>query len=108
MPHHTSAWAAALCLLGVTAYAQESITVDKVRKQATAIRVADDAIRIDGRLLEEVWQGAPAVTDFIQKEPVEGAAPPDRMEVRVAYDNGALYVGARMFSAVPSTIQAPL
>ena len=108
MAHHTSAWAVALCLLNGTAYAQESIAVDERRKQATVIRVADDAIRIDGRLLEEVWQDAPAVTDFIQKEPIEGAAPTDRMEVRFAYDNGALYVGARMFSADPSTIQAPL
>ena len=108
MPHHTNAWAVALCLLNATAYAQEPIDADEGRKKAVAVRVAEDAIRIDGRLLEEVWQDAPAVTDFIQKEPIEGAAPTDRMEVRFAYDDGALYVGARMFSADPSTIQAPL
>ena len=63
-------------------------------------------IRIDGRLDDAAWLSAEPVTDFIQKEPVEGAAPTDRMEVRFVYDETALYVGARMFSSGP--IQAPL
>jgi hypothetical protein len=48
----------------------------------------------------------PAVSDFVQKEPVEGGPPADRMEVRFAYDDNALYIGARMFSSEP--IQAPM
>ena len=75
-------------------------------KQARAVRVDDGGVRIDGSLDEAVWRRAPAVTDFVQAEPDEGAPPTDRMEVRFAYDNGALYVGARMFSAAP--VQAPL
>ena len=78
------------------------------RKQAVAVRVASDAIRLDGRLDEEAWGFSPALTDFIQKEPVEGAAPTDRMEVRFVYDNDALLVGARMYSQSGGTIQAPL
>ena len=76
------------------------------RKQAHAVRVATNAIRVDGRLDEEAWNTVPPVTDFVQKEPVEGSPPTDRMEVRFAYDNDALYVGARMYSGSP--IQAPL
>jgi hypothetical protein len=49
------------------------------------VRVADGAIRVDGRLDDDAWQHAPPLTDFVQKEPVEGAAPSDRMEVRFAY-----------------------
>ena len=79
-----------------------------VRKQASASRVADEAIRVDGRLDEEVWLGATPVTDFVQKEPIEGAPPTDAMEVRFVYDDSALYVGARMFSRVEAAIQAPL
>ena len=60
--------------------------------------MADGAIRVDGRLDEETWLGATPVTDFVQKEPTEGAPPTDAMEVRFVYDDGALYVGARMFS----------
>ena len=76
------------------------------RQRADAVRVADGAIRVDGRLDDAAWQAAPPLTDFLQKEPDEGAAPSDRMEVRFAYDEGALYVGARMFAGAP--IQAPM
>lgn len=77
-------------------------------KQARAIRVANGSVRADGVLDEEIWANAPVVTDFRQKEPTEGAEPTDRMEVRFAYDDAALYVGARMYSRDPSGIQAPL
>jgi hypothetical protein len=63
---------------------------------------------VDGSLDEAVWAGAPAITDFVMKEPVEGAAPTERTEVRFVYDDDALYVGARMYSSDPSTVQAPL
>jgi len=58
---------------------------------------------------EEVWNRIPPVEDFLQKEPVEGALPTSRTEVRFAYDDEALYVAARMFSpGGPASIQAPL
>ena len=71
-----------------------------------AERVPDGAIRVDGTLDESIWHTAPAVTDFLQAEPDEGATPTDRMEVRFVYDDSALYVGARMFSTDP--VQATL
>ena len=77
-------------------------------KQATAVRVGENAIQFDGQLDEEVWSTAPPVTDFVQKEPLEGAAPTDRMDVRFAFDDEALYVGARMYSQSREAIQAPL
>jgi Domain of unknown function (DUF5916) len=78
------------------------------RKQARAIRVADGAVRLDGRLDEAVWQDAPPVTDFTQKEPVEGAIATEFTDVRFLLDDSALYVGARMRSANPAAIQAPM
>lgn len=78
-------------------------------KQAVASRAAPGEIRLDGRLDEEIWRRAAAVTDFVQKEPIEGAEPTERTEVRFAYTDDALYVGARMFSeGGPEAIQAPL
>ena len=77
------------------------------RKQATATRVPNGSIRLDGRLDDEIWAKTTAITDFIQKEPTEGAAPTDPMEVRLAYDDDVLYVGARMHSR-DGRIQAPL
>ena len=84
----------------------EAQSVEEGRKRAAAVRVAAESIRLDGRLDEEAWQDVPALTDFVQKEPVEGAPPSDRMEVRFAYDDSALYVGARMYSREP--VRAPL
>jgi hypothetical protein len=78
------------------------------QKQATIIRVQDDAIRIDGRLDDAAWKTAPAITDFTQKEPNEGAPATERMEVKFVYDNGAVYVGARMYTRNAAAIQAPL
>ncbi len=91
--------------LPASAQAPVSGTAD--RKQATATRVPNGSIRVDGRLDDEIWQRATPITDFIQKEPAEGAAPTDAMEVRLVYDDDVLYVGARMFSR-DGRIQAPL
>jgi hypothetical protein len=87
--------------------AQTPISGTANRKQATAIRVPNGSIRVDGRLDDEVWQRATPITDFVQKEPVEGAKPTDAMDVRIAYDDDVLYVGARMHSK-DGRIQAPL
>jgi hypothetical protein len=93
-----------VCALGASAAAAQDQASE--RKQARATLVENGVVEIDGHLDEAVWQAATAVSDFVQKEPDEGAAPTDRMEVRFAYDNSALYVGARMYSTDP--VQAPL
>ena len=101
-----------LCALAIAAWAspvaaQSTVEGAANRKQATATRVPNGSIRVDGRLDDEVWAKATPITDFIQKEPTEGAAPTDPMEVRLAYDDDVLYVGARMHSG-DGRIQAPL
>ena len=93
--------------LASAASAQSTVNGAGNRKQATATRVPNGSIRVDGRLDDEVWQKAAPITDFIQKEPVEGAAPTDAMDVRIVFDDDALYVGARMHSK-DGRIQAPL
>lgn len=90
----------------VPASAQPS--ADSGRKQAIAVRVPSGSIRVDGRLDEDVWRQAPAIANFVQKEPVEGAQPTDLMEVRFVYDDTALYVGARMESRNGTRVQAPM
>jgi Domain of unknown function (DUF5916)/PDZ domain/Serine aminopeptidase, S33 len=76
------------------------------RKQIQAVRA--DAMRLDGRLDEAVWQSAPVMTGFVQRRPDEGAAATDRTEVRFAYDDGALWIGARMHAAEAGKIAAPV
>ena len=77
-------------------------------KRAIATRIPNGAIVLDGRLDESLWKSLPAITDFLQKQPAEGAAPTERTEIRLAYDDAALYVGARMYSKEPARIQAPV
>ena len=62
--------------------------------------------RVDGKLTEAVWSAGPMVTGLTQREPEEGAPAIENTEVRFAYDDDALYIGARMFSANPAAIRA--
>ncbi len=55
---------------------------------------ATQNLRIDGRLDEKSWQHAPEATDFIQTEPMPGIPAKQRTEVKVLYDNRAIYIGA--------------
>jgi hypothetical protein len=68
----------------------------------------DGEIRLDGRLDEAAWQKASVMSDFTQSYPKPGAQPTDRTEVRVLYDDAAIYVGVRMFDAHPDSIAAQL
>jgi hypothetical protein len=77
-------------------------------KVATATRIRGGSINIDGKLDEPLWQTAKPITDFVQKEPVEGGAPSDSMEVRFLYDDAALYVATRVITRAPRAIQAPV
>lgn len=77
-------------------------------KQALAVEVLDDAIRVDGALDEDIWRSAHWFSDFRQKEPEEGAEPSERTEIAIAFDEHALYVGARLFHSDPSALGAEL
>ena len=95
-----------VCAAAATLGAEEPV-IDG-RKQARAVRLAVGAIRLDGRLDDEAWRKAAPITEFVQAEPNEGAAPSDPMEVRFLFDDNALWIGARMRSAPDVTIQAPM
>ena len=53
---------------------------------AIAIATGADAVRVDGDLTDPIWSKAPAVTEFLQRDPTEGAAPTHPTEVRVALE----------------------
>ncbi|MGH7477749.1 MAG: DUF5916 domain-containing protein [Longimicrobiales bacterium] len=73
-----------------------------------AVPVEAAALRLDGRLDEEVWRRATPATGLVQREPAQGEPAPDATEVRFAYDDDALWIGARMHSTAPDSIQAPV
>ena len=64
------------------------------------------SINIDGKLNEAAWASATPATDFTQSYPDVGAKPTDPTEVRILYDDDALYVGVRMFDSQPKLLAA--
>ncbi len=88
------------------AYAElpDSITAPKI--DVRAVRLSE-SVTIDGNLTESIWQNNFGVSTFTQREPVEGGQPSQKTIVRVAYDDAALYVGARMYDT-PDSITARL
>jgi hypothetical protein len=57
---------------------------------------ASGAVRVDGRLDDAAWSAATPATEFTQTDPAEGQPATERTEVRVLYDDEALYVGVRL------------
>ena len=71
---------------------------------AVATRVTT-APRIDGVLDDAMWAAVPVISDFVQREPVDGAPPSERTEVRIAYDEGHLYFGFVLHDSQPELIR---
>jgi len=63
---------------------------------------------IDGRLTDEVWAAAEVLSDFTQVDPDEGQPATERTEIRILYDDTALYVGARLFDRQATKISRRL
>jgi hypothetical protein len=63
---------------------------------------------IDGRLSEIEWAQGDPITTFRQRDPDEGQPVTERTEVRILVDDGALYVGARLFDREPEGISRRL
>jgi uncharacterized protein DUF5916/cellulose/xylan binding protein with CBM9 domain len=97
-----AALVAALLPPGLLA-AQPVATIDSTAHTFTAIRAAT-APAIDGRGTDPAWRDAPVTDAFRTFAPREGDTPTQRTEVRVIYDDQALYVLVRAFDSHPEAI----
>ncbi len=61
----------------------------------TVARRVSGRIQIDGILSESVWQGTPAIGNFVQVEPHPGDSPTEGTEVWLSYDKDVLYLAVR-------------
>ncbi len=75
------------------------------RPTARAVRV-DVAPVVDGALDDDVWADAPLMSPLRQKDPIEGAEPTERTEVRILHDGTTLYFGIRCFDSEPDRLIA--
>ena len=62
-------------------------------------------VTLDGLSDEPAWRGVPLLP-CVGYLPNSGAAPSERTEVLVAYDDGFLYVAGRLYDREPDKIQA--
>ena len=88
---------------GGAALAQAPQGASSEERTAVAARAASP-IALDGRLDEAAWQVAPVAREFIQNEPREGERATFDTEVRVVYDDEAIYFGVVAADPEPSRI----
>jgi hypothetical protein len=77
-----------LMLIGATVFSQQ--------KSIQAVKIAH-APKIDGDLADAAWVSAPVLTDFIQNFPTYGLPVSKKTEVKIVYDNSAVYVAAYLY-----------
>jgi hypothetical protein len=86
----------------------------RAEPRAGAVRPALNAVRaivaptIDGILDDAAWTAADAGSDFTQLQPRPGEPASERTEVRIVYDDDAIYVAMRMYDSSPDSIVARL
>src|SRR5262245_9075820 len=61
-----------------------------------AVRVSKPPV-IDGQLNDEAWSVAAPAGDFTQQDPDEGRPATENTDIRIVFDDSAIYIGARMF-----------
>jgi hypothetical protein len=63
-------------------------------------------LRLDGQLDEPVFAQVPAMTDFVQQEPQDGAPATERTEIWLLFDDDYMYVVARCWETEPERMIA--
>ncbi len=90
-------------------FANQTVTAQEVvnsnRKKIHTKRIYN-TIKIDGDLSDDAWKDAEIAKDFIMLRPDNGKNELEthKTEVKVMYDNNAIYIGAYMYDPEPSKI----
>ncbi|MEO8239821.1 MAG: DUF5916 domain-containing protein [Flavobacterium sp.] len=76
------------------------------QKKTLQTQFTTENISIDGKLNEEAWKNAVTASDFVMFTPDNGKPIPDnqKTEIKVLYDNDALYIGAILYDNEPDKI----
>lgn len=107
-----------LLLVGVTSARAEDVAaqtqgpfpIDPLEVPRPTLRALkiDAPVTIDGRLDEDAWARADTTTGlWVQVTPQPGMAATEPSSVRILYDDGTLYVGARMYDRTPDNLYVP-
>jgi hypothetical protein len=80
------------------------------QKKVLQAKPITENIVIDGKINEEIWNSAAVATNFIMFEPDNGKpiSAEKKTEVKIVYDNDAIYVSALLYDNEPDKIQKEL
>jgi hypothetical protein len=85
------------CFISVFGYSQKKVLETKS---------ISEHITLDGKLNEAVWETTPIANNFVMFSPDNGKpiAENKRTEVKILYDNDAIYIGATLYDEEPNKI----
>ncbi len=86
----------ALLFLNNTGYSQQKKVIEAIKNGKPP--------KIDGRLTEETWEKAVSAKDFLQYRPYNGKDASFETEVKIIYDDQAIYFGAKLYDPNPDSI----
>lgn len=92
-----------LILLCINLYVHAQVKT----RQTEAIRT-DTPPKINGIIDDAAWSNIPVASNFIQYEPVNGMPSKFKTEVKVIYDDAAIYINAMMYDSNPDSIPCEL
>jgi hypothetical protein len=80
------------------------------QKKILFAKPTTEDITIDGKIDEDSWKLAPIATDFIMFEPDNGIpiSKAKKTEIKVLYDNTAIYISALLYDDEPNKISKEL
>lgn len=96
-----------LCIIILLSTSISSIYAQENLKEFTATRT-QTAPKIDGVLDDLCWGELQTIINFKQQFPIFNAEPSQKSEIRITYDDFAIYVAATLFDSAPDSICAQL
>ena len=89
------------------AFTAIQVIVAQDRPSVTAVRT-DESIKIDGVLDEAIWESILPITEFVQRLPQDGAAPTEKSQMQIAYNDQYLYFGFTFYDSEPEKVRATI
>jgi hypothetical protein len=91
--------AIAFAAISAPLFAQQTTKSQNDPRPVAHATARSGSVTIDGKLDEAAWAAATPIGDLTQSVPNEGKAATEKTEIRVLYDDAAIYIGARMFDS---------
>ena len=89
----------ATAFVGAPLFAQATTKSQNDPRPSAIAAPRQGDVAIDGKLDESAWAAATPISELTQSSPNEGRPPSEKTEIRVLYDDAAIYIGARMFDS---------